>query len=252
MKAMILAAGQGTRLKPLTETRPKALIEINGVSLLEIIIHRLAGAGMTDIVVNVHHFGRQVRDFLRQKGNFGLNINISDETGLLLDTGGALKMASGLFANEDHVLVHNVDIMSNFDIKEFITSHLQSGAAATLAVKDRQTTRNLLVDHDGRLCGWEYPEKNIRVMSRESLRGLSRVAFSGVYMLSAQLFQKFPTEEVFGFMPWILSICADEKIMTWNHQNAFWYEAGRLDSLKALEKRIFFDPSDPIYIFEQG
>ncbi|MFO7616893.1 MAG: sugar phosphate nucleotidyltransferase [Bacteroidales bacterium] len=249
MKAMILAAGMGTRLKPLTDSRPKALLEVNGVPLLEIAVRRVAGAGIRDIVINVHHFADQVIDFLNQKESFGLNITISDETSQLLDTGGALKKAAHFFEGEKDFLVHNVDILSDLNINALITDHQSSGSLATLAVKERTTTRSLLVDRSGRLCGWEYPDKHLRVLNRDSAHGLRPVAFSCVYLLSTDLFGMMPEEEVFGFMPWILSLCGSENIRTWEHPEGFWYEAGRPESLAAAGAKVGFDPSNPVYIF---
>lgn len=251
MKAMILAAGLGTRLSPLTDTKPKALLEINGVPMLEIAIRRVAGAGIRDIVINVHHLADQVIDFLGKKKSFGLNITISDETDRLLDTGGALKKATPLFEGEEDFLVHNVDILSDLNINDLINTHRQAASMATLAVRERPTTRSFLVDRTGRLCGWEHPEKNLRVLNRDSAHGLRPVAFSCVYVLSTKLFKMMPEEEVFGFTPWILSLCGSEVIRTWEHPTGFWYEAGRPESLTEAGRKVDFDPTDPVYIFEK-
>ncbi|NLO69058.1 MAG: NTP transferase domain-containing protein [Bacteroidales bacterium] len=251
MKAMILAAGLGTRLQPLTDSKPKALLEINGVSLLEMAIRRVAGAGIRDIVINVHHFAGQVIDFLNKADSFGLNIMISDESDLLLDTGGALKKAAHFFNGEEDFLIHNVDVLTDLNINELIIDHQRSGARATLAVRERPTSRNLLIDQSGQLCGWEYPEKHLRVLNRDSIRGLRPVAFSCIYLLSTKLFEKMPEDQVFGLMPWLLSLCGQEGIRTWEHPAGFWYEAGRPESLAQAEKKLFFDPDSPVYIFEK-
>ncbi len=247
---MILAAGIGTRLKPLTDNCPKALIKIGEYSLLEIIIRRLAGAGINDLVINVHHFSGQVIDFLRARNNFGLNISISDETDELLDTGGAIKKASSFFGGEEAVLVHNIDILSNLNIHNLIGFHQEKSALLTLAVKDRPTTRNLLVDASGRLCGWEYPEKNLSFITRDNRKGLKTTAFSGVYIFSPTLLTKFPDDTVFGFIPWILDLAAKEKIMTWDQSPSFWYETGRTDSILLAASSLEFDVNDPDFIRE--
>lgn len=250
MKAIILAAGTGTRLKPMTDTIPKALVRIENYTLLEIVIRRLAGFGVTKIVVNVHHFPEQIIDFLRSMNNFGLDINISDESSLLLDTGGAIKKASRFLTGDDPVLVHNIDILSNLNIDELVAFHQEKDALATLAVKARPTTRSLIVDNSGRLCGWEYPEKRLSIMTRDNRKGLKTTAFSGIYVISPRLFDKFPDEEAFGFIPWILDLAASEKILTWDQSPAFWYEAGRLDAIAVATHALSFDVNDPSFIRE--
>jgi NDP-sugar pyrophosphorylase family protein len=248
MQAMILAAGTGTRLGPITDSRPKALVEIDGVSLLEINIERLIRSGFTDIVINLHHFAGQIIDFLQKRQNFGANIRLSDETGLLVDTGGALKKAAGLFDPEHPVLVHNVDILTNLDLISLYHFHLQSSALATLAVMDRPTTRHLLIDGTNRLCGWQYPDRNLTISTRETIKGLKKSAFSGVYMLSGEIFSKFPDHEVFGFIPWILELAGSEPVMTWDQAPAFWYEAGRPESLEKARKELLVDRNHPDFI----
>jgi len=241
MKAFILAAGIGTRLKPFTETMPKALIPVAGMPMLEIVIRRLAAAGINDILINVHHFAQQVQDFINQHKSFGLNISFSDETELLLDTGGAIRKASAFFAGEP-VLVHNVDILTNLDYKALVDTHIGSGALATLAVKERETTRNLLIDKHNRLCGWENPGKRIRIITTETTKGLKYTAFSGVYVLSPEILKFLPEEEVFGFMPWIMELAGTQKILAWDQGESFWYEAGRIESVVQANQELFIDP----------
>ncbi len=247
---MILAAGTGTRLKPLTDNCPKALIRVGDYSLLEIVIRRLAGAGINSLVINVHHFAGQIIDFLRSNNNFGMEICISDESGELLDTGGAIKNAAAFFAQEDTVLVHNIDILSNLNFGDLIRYHEDNKALMTLAVKDRPTTRSLLVDGTGRLCGWEFPEKKLAIMTRDNRKGLKATAFSGIYTFSTRLLEKFPDEKVFGFIPWILDLAATEKILTWDQSPAFWYEAGRTDAIPVAARSLAFDLNDPDFIRE--
>ena len=151
MKAMIFAAGLGTRLRPLTENKPKALVEVGGKSLLEITIRRLKYFGVREVVVNIHHFGELIIDFLEQHSYFGIHITISDERGLLLDTGGGLQKAAPHFQDAPF-LVHNVDILSDIGLRGLYQAHLASGALATLAVRDRQSSRHLLFDDAGRLA----------------------------------------------------------------------------------------------------
>jgi NDP-sugar pyrophosphorylase family protein len=250
MKALILAAGTGTRLKPLTDHTPKALVKIGHFSLLEIVIRQIAAAGIREMVINVHHFPDQIIDFLRTNDNFGLNISISDESGELLDTGGAIKKASSFFQQEETILVHNVDILTNLDLNSLLSFHSDNKALVTLAVKQRPTSRSLIIDGSGRLCGWEFPEKNLCILTRENRKGLKTTAFSGVYAISSKLFEKFPEETTFGFMSWILDLAAEEKIMTWDQSPAFWYEAGRLESIAQITRCLNFDLNDPSFIRE--
>lgn len=250
MKALILAAGTGTRLKPLTDTVPKALLRIGNHTLLEIVLRRIAGAGISNCVINVHHFPEQIIDFLKSNNNFGLDISISDESDELLDTGGAIKKAVPFFEGEDTILVHNVDILSNLNIPGLLACHRDKGALATLAVKARPTTRNLLVDASGTLCGWEFPDKKLSILTRDNRKGLKITAFSGVYVLSTKIFEKFPDETVFGFIPWILDLAASGKILTWNQSPSFWYEAGRPDSIELASRALSFDLNDPDFIRE--
>jgi len=250
MKAMILAAGVGTRLQPLTNNIPKALLRIGDYTLLEIVIRRLAGAGIKDIVINVHHFADQITEFLRINNNFGMEISISDESGELLDTGGAIKKASEFFAGEETILVHNIDILSNLNFHELITYHKKNDALITLAVKDRPTTRSLIIDGAYRLCGWEFPEKKLCILTKENRKGLKSTAFSGVYVFNSKLLNKFPDEKVFGFIPWILNLASTEKILTWDQSPAFWYEAGRIDSLDTAALSLSFDLNNRDFLVE--
>jgi len=252
MKAFILAAGTGSRLKPLTDSIPKALIKIGDYTLLEIVIRRIALAGIKNVVINVHHFPKQIIDFLRSKNNFGLDISVSDESGELLDTGGAIKKAKPFFEGEETVLVHNIDILSNLSIPGLLSYHQEKGALVTLAVKDRPTTRSLIVDSSGRLCGWEFPEKKLSILTRDNRKGLKTTAFSGVYAFSMRLLEKFPDDSVFGFIPWVLNLASTEKILTWDQGPAFWYEAGRPDSLSLAARSLIFDVNDPAFIRENS
>lgn len=184
MKAMILAAGLGTRLRPLTDRIPKALVEIEGVTMLERVICSLKNQGFTEVVVNVHHFAEQVKDFVGRK-DFGINIQISDESEELLDTGGGIvKAASLLFNKSKAVAIHNVDILSNADLSELMHCHLHSNADATLLVSDRDSSRKLVFDKDMNLRGW----KNLKTgeICPEGFipeNNYIELAFSGIYII---------------------------------------------------------------------
>lgn len=187
MKAMILAAGLGTRLKPWTESHPKALVPVGGVPMLERVIVRLKEQGFTDMVVNIHHFGEQIIDFLASH-EFGVNLEISDERGLLLDTGGALVKARSLLNGSEPVLIHNVDILSNADLGSVMTEHSAAGAGATLLVSDRDSSRKLVFDADLELSGWRNLNTgDIKV--RRAIGGASgkEYAFSGIHVVSPSI-----------------------------------------------------------------
>lgn len=209
MKAMIFAAGLGTRLKPLTDTMPKALVPVNGEPMLKMVIDKLIAAGYDDIVINIHHFASQIRDYVADNDNFGVRINFSDESDLLRDTGGGIKFAEPLLGKEESFLVHNVDIDSNLDFGWFREQH-RDDAAATLLVSRRETSRYLLFDDDMSLVGWQ----NIKTGEIRSPYGnidpdqCTPLAFSGIHYASPSIFplmQDFP--DVFGIIDFYLSIC---------------------------------------------
>ena len=209
MKAMIFAAGLGTRLKPLTDTMPKALVPVNGEPMLKMVLDRLIAAGYDDIVINIHHFASQIRDYVAANGNFGVRISFSDESDLLRDTGGGIKFAEPLLGKDEPFLVHNVDIDSNLDFGWFREQH-RNDAAATLLVSSRKTSRYLLFDDQMRLVGWQ----NIQTGEIRSPYGgidpdqCTPLAFSGIHYASPSIFplmQDFP--DVFGIIDFYLSIC---------------------------------------------
>ncbi|MDZ7764542.1 MAG: sugar phosphate nucleotidyltransferase [Melioribacteraceae bacterium] len=169
MKAMIFAAGLGTRLKPITNDKPKALVEINGISLLEITIKKLIRFGFTELIINVHHFADQIISFIKQS-SFEADIRISDEREVLLNTGGGLKYAQWFFDDGKPFLLHNVDIITDLDLKSFYDSNLIDEAIATLAVRDRKSSRKLLFDENELLCGWKDIKKDNLKITRESRR----------------------------------------------------------------------------------
>lgn len=190
MKAMIFAAGLGSRLKPLTDHMPKALVPVAGKPMLEHVILKLKASGCTEMVINIHHFGEQIIDFLQANQNFGLTIHLSDERDCLLDTGGGILKASSFFTGEEPFLVHNVDILSDIDLKALYEYHLHSRNDATLLVSTRPTTRYLLFDHAQKLCGWI--NKSTGQTKPEGFtvnRELhTEYAFSGIHVFSPSLF----------------------------------------------------------------
>jgi len=187
MKAMIFAAGLGTRLKPLTDSIPKALLPLAGKTLLQWQIERLQEAGITDIVVNIHHFGQQIIDYLREHDGFGCRVRISDEREALLETGGGLLKAAELLGEDDPVLVCNVDILSNINIPQLMAAH-KADDLATVVVSDRQTQRYLLFDESGVLRGWTNIKTGECRPASLTVHPLTRLAFSGMQIVSPAFF----------------------------------------------------------------
>lgn len=213
---MIFAAGLGTRLKPLTDSMPKALVPVAGRPMLEHIILKLKGSGFNELVINIHHFGEQILDFLRANENFGLTIHISDERDCLLDTGGGIKKAAPFFRDEEPFLVHNVDILSDTDLKTLYQYHLQSGNDATLLASKRQTVRYLLFDDNARLCGWINKE-TLQTKPEGFVYDGSKYqeyAFSGIHVISPSLFH-YMNERwhgKFSIMDFYLQTCNEAQL----------------------------------------
>lgn len=230
MKAIIFAAGLGTRLRPLTDTRPKALIEINGVPLLEIAVRNLIKNGFLEIIINVHHFGEQILDFLKTRDNFGINIAISDERDFLLDTGGGLKKAAW-FLRDEPFLAFNSDILTDMDLKAFYEFHNRSNALATLAVRDRESSRYLQFDPENKLCGW----KNIKTGEVRTSRDAGsprNLAFSGIHVMHPDIFKLMPDENRFSIIDVYLEAAKKYDILAYPHDEDLWLDVGKPDALK--------------------
>ncbi|MDI3527633.1 MAG: hypothetical protein PWR03_1816 [Tenuifilum sp.] len=210
MKAMILAAGLGTRLLPLTETKPKALVEINGKTLLEICIDNLKKNGFNEVVVNVHHHAQQVIEFL-SKRDFGVKLFISDESDRLLDTGGALVHARKFLDDNQPFLVHNVDIISDIDLKRLYTLHMDTSAIATLAVSKRESLRVFLFNNDMVLSGWRNMLTGKSIITRQE-NELVAYAFSGIHVISPEIFNFLPATGEFSIVDAYLKISTSSEI----------------------------------------
>ena len=232
MQAMILAAGLGTRLKPITDELPKALVEVNGKTLLEIAIRNLIENDFRRIVINVHHFADKVKDFIN-KNTFAADIFISDESDLLLDTGGGIKHAQKYF-DDSPILVHNVDIISNLNLKEFYQFHLSDDALASLVVSNRESNRYLLFNDDNILCGWQDVKKEEKIIVRDDVK-LHQLAFSGIHILNPHLIESFPKEQVFSVITAYLKIAATEDIHAYVSNDLKWIDVGKVDSLQKAE-----------------
>jgi mannose-1-phosphate guanylyltransferase len=232
---MILAAGLGTRLRPLTNDRPKALVEVAGRTLLEITLIRLRSVGVTQAIVNVHHFADTVCAYLKAHDNFGMRIEVSREDDLLLDTGGGLKKAAHFFledSTEEPFLLHNVDVISNIDLARMLQVHTENRALATLAVQKRRSSRYLLFDERLQLCG----RKAGAELPAEIVRGsepLQPLAFAGIHVISPRLLSMMTEEGTFSIVQTYVRLAANgEQILGFLADAYYWRDLGRPESLQ--------------------
>lgn len=232
---MILAAGRGTRLRPLTNYQPKALVKVAGVPLLELVIRQLIRHGCTDIIVNVHHFGEQIIQFLKKKEHFGINIAISDEQDQLLETGGGLKKAAAFFDDGRPFLLCNTDILSDLDLRAFYQSHCQSEAIATLAVQWRETSRYLIFNQDLVLNGWANVKTGEIKLPQHTGSAWQMQAFCGLHVIDPRLFAYLTEEGPFSIIDTYLKACATERIMAYRADGQQWVDVGRQSSLATAE-----------------
>ena len=239
MKAMIFAAGLGTRLKPLTDHMPKALVPVAGKPMLEHVINKLIAAGVDGIVINVHHFAQQIIDFLKEKDNFGIQIWISDETGELLETGGGIKKAAPYF--NEPFLVHNADILSNLDLKAMYDFHVASGNDATLLVSPRKTVRYLLLNEENKLCGWVNKEtlqtKPEGFVYQPEVQ--KEYAFGGIHIISPSLFKYMEGwTGKFSIIDFYLQTCQQAQLGGYIKEDLQLIDIGKLDTLTKAEEFI--------------
>lgn len=238
MKAMILAAGLGIRLRPLTNDRPKALVKVAGKTLLEITLRRLAAFGIRDVIVNVHHFAEMITDFLQKNRNFGMHIEISREE-VLLDTGGGLKKASWFFLDGSDstqpFLVHNVDVISNIDLQQMLRFHQEHGALATLAVQQRVTSRYLLFDENNDLCGRQTGQQRAEVT--RPCDESQPYAFSGIHVISPRLLMMMVEEGAFSIITTYLRLAGEgQKMTAFRADEYYWRDLGRPENVAQATK----------------
>ncbi len=236
MKAMIFAAGLGTRLRPLTDNMPKAMVEVDGKPMLQRVIENLSYYGFNEIVVNIHHFGQQIVDFLASNNNFGLDIAISDERDLLLDTGGGIKKARAFFDDGEPFLVHNADILTTLDLRAMYDYHLCGNADATLLVKSRKTERYLLFDEDNRLRGWINKKTGETRPEGFNLaeHNYQELAFGGVHVISPSIFKaldSYTDEAKFSITPFYIDKCRELKVQGYNPAGYEWFDIGKPETL---------------------
>jgi len=238
MKAMIFAAGLGTRLRPITNHIPKALAPVNGIPMLEIVIRRLINYGFNEIIVNVHHFADKVIEFLDNKDRFGINLQISDERDELLDTGGGLIKASWYFDDGQPFLVHNVDTLTDIDLLDYYQYHQKNDALASLLVRHRPGSRYFLFDQSNRLCGWENVVTNERIISRKQAAHLEQIAFSCLHVIDPKIFDLMEEEGCFSIIDVYLRLAKNHKIMGFLDDASYWLDIGTPEKLKRAEHDI--------------
>lgn len=223
MKAMIFAAGLGTRLRPLTEHIPKAMVEVGGKPMLQIVIERCILAGIREMVINVHYLPHVITDFLESKGYFGITIHISDESDLLLETGGGLWKARHHFNDGQPFLVANADVLTNIDIRKFQAFHKGQKALASLAVRDRSGSRKLLFDENGLLKG--------RSSGLADEQG-TQLAFSGYHVIDPEIFHHPTRTGIFSITDWYLDLCGQFPIAAYRHDGDIWVDVGNMQKLE--------------------
>lgn len=237
---MVFAAGRGTRLRPLTDDRPKALVELCGRTLVEITLARLHAFGIREVVINVHHFADKLIGYLKAHNNFGMKIHISREN-VLLDTGGGLMNAAHFFlaesgTPEEPILIHNVDVISTIDLARIEQAHRASQALATLAVQDRVTSRYLLFDEHRQLCGRRIGNDGTAEIVRPS-RHLKARAFSGIHIISPNLLAKLTEENPFSIVSSYLRLAGrGENIRAFDAEGYYWRDLGRIEELQQAER----------------
>jgi len=240
MKAMVLAAGLGTRLRPLTDDRPKALVEVCGRTLLEITLARLRDLGVRDVIINVHHHADMVIGRLKAAGNFGMHIEFSREE-ILLDTGGGLKQAAWFLGGssgaqkEEPFILHNVDVISSIDLQRMVEVHKAGNALATLAVQERKSSRYLLFDEQGLLCGRRLVKEEKTQLVRPSQQ-MTELAFTGIHVISPRIFPLLTEEGIFSIVPAYLRLAAQgEKIMAFRADEYYWRDLGQPENIRQAE-----------------
>ena len=242
---MIFAAGLGTRLAPLTDNTPKALVKFNGKTMLENVAEKLVKAGCDQLVVNVHHFPQMMKDFILSH-DFGVKVSISDESDMLLDTGGGLLKARPLLQSEPHLILYNVDVDCDIDINMMYTSHIQSGAMATLAVMDRKSSRSLIFDSSMRLFGWHNNNTGESKITWQPNYCEGRaLAFSGISVVSSEIFDLITETGKFSITDLYLRISKSELIEGYIHSGR-WADLGTVEKLRAAEQAVMLNNTSQV------
>jgi NDP-sugar pyrophosphorylase family protein len=238
MKAMILAAGKGTRLGKITKSIPKALVDINGKSVLQLAVEKCNASGFEDIIINVHHFADMVEDEVNRLTKMGFNISVSDEREKLLDTGGGLYKAKHYF-DDKPFLLYNTDIITDLDLNLLLDCHKNNDGIATLAVRKRPGNRFFLIDVSGRIRGWCNKATGEEIITGSKCDYLSEIAFSGIHILNPEIFD-FMDEGVYSLTSLYLDLAEDHKIFTFIHDEGFWTDIGSVENLEYARKYYSF------------
>ena len=237
VKALLFAAGLGTRLKEQTLSKPKALVDLAGKPLLRHAIEHLKQFGITDITVNVFHFAEQVISYLEENNSFGINIQISDERDQLLDTGGGLKKASVFLNGTEPILIYNVDVISNLDLNLLLKYHQEQKSLATLVVRARETSRYLMFDSNLQLTGWKnFSNGETRISRDESFAESQPFAFSGIHLIQPELLDLITEEGKFPIMDLYLRLAKSNSIKAFIDQSDLWMDLGKPEQLMAAEE----------------
>lgn len=238
MKAMILAAGYGTRLRPLTDQKPKALIEINGLPLLQLVIQKLMYVGVSEIIINTHHLAEQMVSFIQQNNYFGIHIEFSHEPEIL-GTGGGLKKASYFFNDDQPFFLHNVDILSTINLAEMYQYHLAADSLATLALQNRETTRYFIVDDQNYICGHKNFDNTKTRLKRQPLGDSHLMAFCGIHVISPKIFEFLEESGSFSIVDVYLRLI--EKglpIIGYSANQYYWQDIGKLEGLENFQQKL--------------
>jgi N-acetyl-alpha-D-muramate 1-phosphate uridylyltransferase len=233
MKAMLFAAGLGTRLRPITDTIPKALVKIGEITLLEYAIRKLMHYGFNEICINVHHFPDMIINYLKDNNNFGAKITISDERELLLDTGGGLKKAAPFFAGSEPFLVYNVDIVSNINLGDMLNYHIAHKPLCTLAVREINSFRYFLFNDKDELCGWRNDKTGEEKISKHAETYIPR-GFSGIQIMQPEALQYLPGKNIFSLVEFYLQLAPKDNIIGYDHSFNLWTDVGELQTLKKM------------------
>lgn len=234
MKALILAAGLGTRLKPLTDHIPKALVEVNGRPLLDHAIERVKSCSIHEIIINTHHFSEQMMARIKNYNDPEVELVISDESDMLLDTGGAIKKAEWFLKKNNSFLVYNVDILSRFDLNDLLSFHKTNKGIASLAVSERESSRYLLFDESNNLCSWQNVKTGEKKISRDADQ-TKQYAFSGIHVLDSEIFEYMPKERKFSIIDVFLTAGGTRDIKAFVHKPDEILDAGKPESLDKAE-----------------
>lgn len=237
MKAMILAAGIGKRLRPLTDTIPKPLIPINGKPLIEYVVDQLKLYGVAQIVVNVHHHSQKMIQFFKDNNNFGLEVEFSDESQQLMNTGGGIVKAKHFFSKKEPFLVYASDVITNLNLDKMLAFHKENKSLVTLAVKDRETTRSLIFNSEMQLCGWRDNISGEEIQCRSIDNEIS-LGFSCAHIIEPELFDLVTEQGAFNITDMYLRLASKHTIKGFRHDNDYWLEFGRYENIESTAKQL--------------